>query len=317
MYRIDAHQILKDHATGLPNVQLHLGDGAGCVDAASGTLTLSSGAKHTGDLIIGADGVHGRTLLAIDASAASPKPIGINMYRFMVPRSAIEASPSVSSVLSKLDFANKHLSIVHLRKKHFLVLYPCRGGELLNCATFQESSAERKPFLEDAYHNPASQDDVLDLFSDWPEPFLDLVRLGEDVKHWAIVGRDIASSYVKGRLALAGDMAHPTMPTHAAGANMGIEDAAVLGVLFDKNMDAGMVESRLKLYNELRYERTATVKFASEIVKVSWKELGNTNEEILRRKLPDASLPKDMEAYLWSFDAVAEAEKALKEANGL
>ena len=47
---------------------------------------------------------------------------------------------------------------------------------------------------------------------------------------WALLGRPPSTGWARGRVCVLGDAAHPTLPFLAQGANMALEDAAVVGV---------------------------------------------------------------------------------------
>lgn len=315
VYRIDAHNVLREHALGMSNVKLHLGDGVTSINPEQGKITLTSGSVHSGDLVVGADGVHSKAVGAIDPDASHVESIGINMYRFMVDADRARLDPLANALLEKVGFPNTHNTIMNMTTKQMLVLYSCRNGQLVNCATFQNAAAE-KVKLTDSYTNPGTVEEVLDLFGTWSDGWSDNVKaltcLAEDVKHFAIVARDVPKTYVKGKLAVLGDAAHPTMPTNAAGANMCLEDAGVLGALLDARVTNKNLAQRLDLYNKTRYARSATVKFASEMVALGQgKDAVDRLEKLLQEKVPGATFPPDMDAYTWPFDAIKNAKEML------
>jgi salicylate hydroxylase len=65
------------------------------------------------------------------------------------------------------------------------------------------------------------------------------------------------------KLCLIGDSAHAMTPYLAQGAAMGIEDAAILGGLLEKFPHKETLPQALRLYEQLRIERTAMVAEAS------------------------------------------------------
>ncbi|MEU2079693.1 FAD-dependent monooxygenase, partial [Streptomyces sp. NPDC013489] len=71
---------------------------------------------------------------------------------------------------------------------------------------------------------------LLDALEGWFAPVVDLVRdaVPEEVVVTDIHDRDPAPRWVDGRVALLGDAAHPMVPALGQGANMALEDAAVL-----------------------------------------------------------------------------------------
>lgn len=313
VFRIDAHNLLKQHAELIPNITMHLGNGLVSVDTAKASIKLSSGEERSGDLVVGADGIHSLTLQSVDASAAPTSRMGLNMYRFLIPAAKAKQDTEVSAMLDKLGFFDGvGNNIINPSTKTSLIVYPCRGCNIVNCLTFQAEGDEKTKLPEDDYNCPGTAEDVQHLLRKWPQNFQALAGMAEDVTHWAAASRDVPSTYIKDRLVLVGDAAHPTMPKHGAGAGMGMEDAATLATLLDHNVTKEDLPRRLELYNQLRYPRTVTTKFASEIFKLGWTtNPDEAAQELLTQKVPGAVLPKDAQKYLFTYDVVQEAKNAL------
>jgi salicylate hydroxylase len=73
---------------------------------------------------------------------------------------------------------------------------------------------------------------------------------------WALNTRDSHAQWSSGRATLLGDAIHPTLPYMAQGANMAIEDAAVLA----RCLDGGeSIDNALKRYERNRASRTARI----------------------------------------------------------
>jgi 2-polyprenyl-6-methoxyphenol hydroxylase-like FAD-dependent oxidoreductase len=76
-----------------------------------------------------------------------------------------------------------------------------------------------------------------------------------------LLDRAPVRQYVKGRIVLMGDAAHPTTPNLGQGANMAIDDAIVLARCL---RDSATIELALAAYQSQRLERT------TQIVRKSW-----------------------------------------------
>ncbi|MGW4271635.1 NAD(P)H-dependent oxidoreductase [Streptomyces seoulensis] len=103
---------------------------------------------------------------------------------------------------------------------------------------------------------------LLDALENWYAPVVDLVRATdpEDVVVADIHDRDPAPRWVDDRVALLGDAAHPMVPALGQGANLALEDAAVLA---DALASSAPVADALAGYARERMERAAAVVLAS------------------------------------------------------
>ncbi|MET9370685.1 NAD(P)H-dependent oxidoreductase [Streptomyces griseoflavus] len=96
----------------------------------------------------------------------------------------------------------------------------------------------------------------------WYPPVVDLVRAADpaDVVVTDIHDRDPAPRWTDHRVALLGDAAHPMVPALGQGANMALEDAAVLT---DRLGACAHVPTALAAYARERMDRTAAVVLSS------------------------------------------------------
>ncbi|MHC5705740.1 NAD(P)H-dependent oxidoreductase [Streptomyces tirandamycinicus] len=96
----------------------------------------------------------------------------------------------------------------------------------------------------------------------WYPPVVDLVRDAdpEDVVVTDIHDRDPSPRWVDGRVALLGDAAHPMVPALGQGANMALEDAAVLADALCSHTE---IPAALAAYARERVDRAAAVVLAS------------------------------------------------------
>ncbi|MEU2282422.1 NAD(P)H-dependent oxidoreductase [Streptomyces sp. NPDC013178] len=97
---------------------------------------------------------------------------------------------------------------------------------------------------------------------DWYPPVVDLVRAADpgDIVVTDIHDRDPAPRWTDHRVALLGDAAHPMVPALGQGANMALEDAAVLA---DCLSACAHVPTALAAYARARMDRTAAVVLSS------------------------------------------------------
>lgn len=166
---------------------------------------------HDTDLLIGADGLHSATRIALTGKVA-PFFTRQVAWRALIPCEA-GATP---------------LAEVHMGPGRHLVSYPLRGGTLRNIVAVEE----RNRWAEESW---SLRDDPVDMrlafaeFSPRVRGWLDQV---EDVWLWGLFRHPVARLWHRvlpqGAVAILGDAAHPTLPFLAQGASMALEDAWVL-----------------------------------------------------------------------------------------
>lgn len=312
-HRVDAHSALREKALSYPNARLHLSSRIQAVDPEAGTVTLEDGTVHRGDLVVGADGIHSQTVQAIAGPECVPECVptraGVNIFRFFVPEEKARQNPLAAKFLDDHNYPNAHVSFRGTNGS-VSVIYTARKGSYLNFGLLFPAKIAKRDLTTMDWHATSDPDEVVDIFHDHPQFFKELIYLGEDFKHWAFPARSSPKSFVKGKLVLIGDAAHPLHPTHATGAVQGCEDAACLGELFTSDALPKDVAERLQLYNDLRYERGMTLKCASEIGVLAGVD-PDTRQESLRKFVPNGAIPGDTDKYIWLYNPVKEAQEAL------
>ncbi len=218
--------------------------GNGCVGfeqtADNVTLKLANGDRVTGEVVIGADGVHSRIRQQMFGEGKA-QFMGIKAWRGLVP---MERLPPHQRRL----VGNNWLGV-----GGHVVTYPLRRGELLNFVGVVETT--------EAWH-----DESWTLAGTHEACLADLGRWHQDVRTiidnidvpyiWALLGREPLEHFAQGRVCVMGDAAHPTLPFLAQGANMALEDAIVLARLLDSSLP---VPEALVRYETARVERTGRI----------------------------------------------------------
>ncbi|RBQ80951.1 hypothetical protein FVER14953_10647 [Fusarium verticillioides] len=131
-HRVDLHNTLRKAAMEKKfagTIKIHTASKVVHADAEKGEITLASGIKHRGDLLIGADGVHSKVV----CSVAGGPPVRVstkqNVFRFLVPIDKLMANPITGPFFEKLGFDCQHVFTTRDRR---MVVYPCRNAKLLN-----------------------------------------------------------------------------------------------------------------------------------------------------------------------------------------
>jgi salicylate hydroxylase len=203
-------------------------------------VTFENGILAEGDVLVGADGIHSMLRKHVHPDSR-PVFSGTVTYRGAVPAELVPEWPEESWLM----WLGKG--------KHFLV-YPLRGGKLINFVGFVPTNQEMKESWS-AVGNPEA---LRCEFADWDPKIGYLLAQVQTTFRTALFDRDPLPSWTKGRLTLLGDAAHAMLPHLGQGANQSIEDGMALATIL-ANTDRSSVLAGLLLYERLRRERTAKV----------------------------------------------------------
>ena len=207
------------------------------------TLTLMDGATCSGDVAVGADGLHSvlRTqMLGPDA----PRYTGNVAWRAVVPIDALGAhAPPPGACIWAGD--GRHAVTTRLR-----------AGAMANFVGMVEAP---NPAPE-GWHVEGNKADAIADFEGWNPVVATLIEQAETLNRWALFDRAPLSTWHDGRVVLLGDAAHPMLPSMAQGAVQALEDAWILGALLDYKDTPAAAFSH---YFDLRIARTARVQKGS------------------------------------------------------
>ncbi|XXG98257.1 hypothetical protein Hte_004580 [Hypoxylon texense] len=229
-------------------------------------LHFSDGTSAEADLIIGCDGIKSKIrqlVLGAENPASYPHFSHKVAYRALIPMEQVEP------VIGTFKAFNQHM---HTGPRAHVLHFPVSSGRLLNFVAFAAEPADWPLGDPNGVRNmtsPATRGDVAAVFEGWGPTVTKIVGLlPENIDKWAIFDTyDYpASTFVRGRVCLAGDAAHASAPHHGAGAGIGVEDALALCTLLeqatttlsrDPRVDAGVVvEGALRVYDAVRPPRS-------------------------------------------------------------
>ena len=199
--------------------------------------SLVNGRTISGDVLIGADGVHSRVRPTVVGDQVPARFTGHVAYRMLVPRAAISAAsmprPSVSMWLG----AHGHI-----------VSYWVRGGELYNIVAVTENSEWRA----EGWRIPGDVDALRRSFRGWAPQLHALFGAATDIHQWALLDHPVPRCWVRDRIALLGDACHAMLPYLAQGAAMAMEDAWSIGQALAQDPDP---TTALRRYSVSRVQR--------------------------------------------------------------
>ncbi len=245
LHRADLIQLLLDGAREA-GVELRLLQKVEQVDLSGPRpkLVMSTGAEIEAGLLIGADGLHSPTRIALNGVVA---PFFTHQVAW---RALIPCEPGAENVAE-----------VHMGPGRHLVSYPLRGGTIRNIVAVEE----RRRWAEEGW---SLRDDPMELrlaFERFGPRVRGWLEQVEDVWLWGLFRHPVAKSWFRvlpeGAVAILGDAAHPTLPFLAQGASMGLEDAWVLADALARH---DTLPAALRVYQSGRGPRAARIVEAAD-----------------------------------------------------
>lgn len=239
------------------------------------------GREFAADLVIGADGIH--SVLRKRNLGDTPAHFTENVaWRCMVPASRLPPG-----------FKDPVVEIWAGPKRH-VVIYPIRGGQWINFVGIVEDAGWR----DESWTVKSRWEDLRDEFAAWHPGVRDIVGVvdKDQCYRWAMLDRAPAQGWSTARTTLLGDAAHPTLPLLAQGANMAIEDAAILSRALAQESS---LATALQLYERNRYERTARVQTESA---ANVSLFHNDNDDELRRQFAARKMDRERSSWLYNYD---------------
>ena len=205
------------------------------------TARFEDGSGATGDLLVGADGIHSVVRRLIDPAAPSGRYVGLTNFGGITHG----ASLGVEGEAWHMIFG----------RRAFFGFYPASNGDVIwfvNWPRPEIDRDERVGTSPDAWKRQ-----LVELFKDDRGPAIDLIRAGElelaadntyDLPH--------VPTWHRGPMVIIGDAAHAPSPTSGQGASMAAED----GVLLAKALrDTSSIPAALEAYERLRRERVEKI----------------------------------------------------------
>jgi 2-polyprenyl-6-methoxyphenol hydroxylase-like FAD-dependent oxidoreductase len=208
----------------------------GCLDDGTGaTVRFADGGTATGDIVVGADGIHSTVRAQLHPHEAPPVPSGYFALR------------GASTVVDRLGGLQA-------------ILYYGRGVE---CGVVQ-ASADRIYWFFSLLADDVrcAGRDPYAVLRNWLPRFDSQFRAiaagtpAHDLRLDELMTRPPLMHWGHGRITLLGDAAHPMLPHTAQGAAQALEDAVGLGRALRGTQDQA---AALRRYEEVRAARTAQV----------------------------------------------------------
>jgi len=268
--------------------------GAECVavhdDGERTTVETADGRVFHGDVVLGADGLNSE-VRALTFGRERPTFSGVVAWRALIPRAAVE---HVGLDLRQHTWWGPDRTVV---------AYWVDGGERLN---FVGLVPEAEAKVE-SWETRGALEVFRGSFEGVCPELAQVIEVIDDVFTTGIYDRPDVMEFVRGRIGLVGDAAHPVEPGLANGGSLALEDAVTVSRCLERHGPGGVATALLE-YQARRSARAAKVqKIARE-----WGAQGRLSDaEAIKHRNQALQRLGGYRDWLWNFDAVAAAERPL------
>ena len=196
------------------------------------TASFADGSSATGDVLVGADGIHSLTRRLIDPAAPAPRYVGLTNFGGVTRGVTIPGAQDAWRMI--------------FGRRAFFGYIPTTDGDVVwfvNWPRDQISPAELASTSDAAWKAK-----LTDLFTDDAGPAVELIRAGE----FELVGDNThdlghVPTWHRGPMVIIGDAAHAPSPTSGQGASMAAEDGVILAKAL---RDAPSIPAALAAYEQ-------------------------------------------------------------------
>ena len=244
-HRADLHDLLRDELAALQPDALVLDKELTAVSddpASAYLLRFADGSQAGADLLIGADGLKSTVRREVFSEPA-PEFSGFVAWRGLVTRDELG------------DEQSRPGSMVFVAPGRMFVRYPVRHGRLQNFVAFSQVD---EGWSAEGWSQTGDIDSVRDVFSDFHDDARVVLRAfsGGHCHKWGLFSRPPLPRWVRGRVTVLGDAAHPMLPWLGQGAAMAIEDAVIL---CRSLIEFEGADEALRRYENARRERVTVI----------------------------------------------------------
>jgi FAD-dependent urate hydroxylase len=264
VHRARLQRALAD-ALGMEHVQLATSCGTVEVGDTQSAVVTEAGERHTGDLVVGADGIHSVVRRVVQPGAR------IRRSRFHAFRGLARLGP---------DVVPEGLHYRMLGDGALFGAGHVGGGEVRWYLAVHDR--DRPPAEAAEYKNW-----LRERVRSWPSAARSTIDAtdSESILHNDTPFVRPLRRWTRQHVALLGDAAHGVIPSLAVGGGMAIEDGAVLGRAFTRTQD---IRSALEDYETSRRGIAARIQWVSELATALFRVKGRLAERLVDRLLPRA-----------------------------
>lgn len=208
-------------------------------DEAGVEAITHEGHRFQGKVMIAADGVHS-VIRNQYFGEDRPEFSGCLAWRGVIPTSLLP------------DHLGRNVGVNWVGPGGHVINYTLRNGELMNFVGI----LERDDWTVESWTTQGTHEECHLDFTGWHDDIHTMIDNIQIPFKWALMSRPPLQEWVRGRVALLGDAAHPTLPFLAQGAGMAIEDGYVMA---DALCHYERVEDALQAFENARSERCTRI----------------------------------------------------------
>lgn len=272
MHRQDLHAMLVAAVQALKPgaIRLHHRATAFAEKGSQVEITFDGHPKATGDLLVGADGLHSVVRKQLFGEAKA-KFTGQVAWRGLVPMDRLP------------DHQRRLVGTNWIGPKAHVTCYPVQRGEIFNFV----GQVDRTDWSAEGWFHEGSKEECHNDFPGWHPEVKMMIDGSARLFKWGLFLREPLSRWSAGRVTLLGDACHATLPYLGQGANMAIEDGTVLARCLEKWRDdpaaalgryealrirrcAQIVNDSADMAGKFHNERLASAEGAQEYINTEW-----------------------------------------------
>ncbi|ESK95171.1 salicylate [Moniliophthora roreri MCA 2997] len=269
-HRQDLHKMLLTAATSTEGegepVEVKVDYVCERVNTGEGTATFANGETIKADMIIGADGIRSRVrtgLGIIPDMVSAPQ----TCFRCNVRTEDVHKLGLVDYSLDPAIQIWGGFEVPDINKYFKIVMCSVSGGATTSFYCFMPTEYALQHVSEGFQFKEVPVEEIIvGAYKDClHEDAKELLKNSIERMPWRLYLHKPYPRWVKGKIGLLGDAAHPMMPHQSQGACQAIEDAAVLGLVFSKDHPefTNNVKDGLAMYERIRKPRATRIQTAS------------------------------------------------------
>lgn len=242
LHRGDLHAMLVDAVGALKPDAIRLSRRCSGFEQARSQVKLKfeDGGEASGDVLIGADGLHSVIRKQLFGPAAA-RFTGQMAWRGLVP---IERLPADQRRLVGTNWVGP---------KAHVTSYPVHSGKLFNFV----GQVDRTDWQVESWTAEGTKEECFADFAGWHPHVQSMIEHSGKLFKWGLFLREPLARWTDGRVTLLGDACHAMLPYLGQGANMALEDGSVLARCLESWADEP--GAALKRYEAARRARTTKI----------------------------------------------------------